>query len=190
MTDPADALRDLADALDGGGSVQPGPGSHRPESPIANHPPTAAEAENQRPEAPPSVSENDPALASASALAELSGAMSAAYDPGLSSQARQRRLAKPDAGMMQFRAAAIPVLITVGLVMSALGVWGILVMAGNTTLPKADEPDAQRYAVLALVGGMVGILLFAGAGFFLFQYLKDKKKLEAYEEAKAAQRRG
>ena len=189
MTDPADALRDLADAMDGGGSDQPEPGSHRPESPIAKHPP-APERASQRPDAPPSVSEGDPAMASASALAELSGAMSSVYDPALSSQARQRRLAKPDVGMMQFRAAAIPVLITVGLVMTALGVWGVLVMAGNTTLPKADDPNAQQYAVLGLVGGLVGVLLIAGAGFFFSQYQKDKKKLEAYEEAKEAQRRG
>ena len=187
MPNPEDALRDLAAASASGDEpielpdAEPA-GTGRPDSPIAGPP--------RRPDAPPAV-ERDASEMSANALAQLSGSESAAYDPAAQSASRRkRRMHKPDVGMMQFRAAAIPVLITVGLVMTVLGVWGVLVMAGNTTLPKANEPDAQKYAVLALVGGMVGILLFAGAGFFLYQYLQDKKKLEAYEETKAAQRRG
>lgn len=206
MTDPSDALRDLANAMGDdpddtdpaqasdvvdAADLQPvppqppaGTGSTRPESPINPNP--------ARPEAPliRATEPADPGLASASALAALSGSTSAAYDPAATSQARHRRLTKPDTGMMQFRSASVPVLITVGLIMIALGVWGLLVKAGNTTLPMADRPDAGNYAILALVGLPLGILLLAGAGFFLYQLSHDKKKLKAYEEAKKAQRRG
>lgn len=211
MTDPADALRDLANAMDDDGSApaEPQPpqapqpaarpaapqlSPHRPESPINPHPP----AGSHRPESPIAgqpqpvpVAEHeldDLSLASASALAQLSGSTSAAYDPGQASTARRQRLSKPDTGMMQFRIAAVPVLVTVGLLMGVLGLWGVLVMAGNTSLPGADRPDADNYALLALVGLPLALCMFGGAGFFLYVASIDRKKLKAYEEAKKAQR--
>lgn len=205
MTDPEDALRDLANALDGDDTPQapapkPDAGSHRPESPIAKHPPPppkpADPPGSQRPESPvasqPVEVEPDPSLESASALAELSGAASAVFnDPGEVSHARRSpRIPKPDVGMMTFRVAAVPVLITVALLMTGLGVWGLMVKSGNTTLPMADRPDANQYATLALVGLALGICLFAGAGFFIYQVMLDRKKLARYEEAKEAARRG
>lgn len=214
MSDPEDALRALADAANGSERpvpatpkpprpAEPSPtASHRPESPIAKHPPPAPKPkpptppQPARPEAPPTASSHDQShaeldelsLASASALAELSGATSAAYDPAATSQARRRRPAKPDTGMMTVRTAAVPVLITVGLMMTALGVWGVLVKAGNTSLPMADRPNAGNYALLALVCLPIGLCLFAGAWFFLYQNKLDKRRLEAYERAQQAER--
>jgi len=187
MTDPEDALRDLAAASASGDEPievepmevepidEPQSTGGRPESPLS-----------KRPEAPPTV-ERDVSEMSANALAHLSGTESAAYDPPARSTSRRRRIAKPDVGMIAFRTAAIPVLITVGLVMIALGVWGIMVKAGNTTLPMADQPNAPQLAIMGLVGLPVGLLLFAGAGFFFYTVGKDKQKLAAYEEAKAAE---
>ncbi|MFN3166609.1 MAG: hypothetical protein ACE37H_06045 [Phycisphaeraceae bacterium] len=225
MTDPADALRDLANAMDDDGSAPAEPEAtpeqaperapkpaapplspHRPESPINPHPP----AGSHRPESPiarephpvpvahaGAATETDSkteieldelSLASASALAQLSGSTSAAYDPGHASTARRQRVPKPDTSMMQFRIAAVPVLVTVGLLMGALGLWGVLVKAGNTSLPGADRPDADNYALLALVGLPLALCMFAGAGFFLYVASIDRKKLKAYEEAKKGQR--
>ena len=186
MTNPEDALRDLAAASASGDEpievepieedlveVEPideSP-SGRPESPLS-----------QRPEAPPTV-EHDVSEMSANALAQLSGTQSAAYDPSTRSTSRRKRIPKPDVGMITFRTAAIPVLITVGLVMIALGVWGIMVKGGNTTLPMADQPNAQQLAMLGLVGLPIGLLLFASAGFFFFTVRKDKEKLARWEAA-------
>lgn len=217
MTDPSDALRDLVNALEGDDSAQTPappppkppaePASHRPESPIAKHPPPTPppapkppEPGSHRPESPVEsvapelvepIDEHDESEASASALAELSGAASAVFsDPGHVSHTRRRqRVPKPDVGMMTFRAAAVPVLSTVALLMTVLGIWGIMVKAGNTTLPMADRPNADQYATLALVGLMLGVLLFAGAGFYLYLYLQDRKKLARWEEAQEAERR-
>lgn len=218
MPDPEDALRALADAA-GGGDSEPQPETapepkpkkpSRPESPVAKEPP--APKKTQRPDAPVSKRPESPiaraddeagkedsvvdlaelsASQSADALAALSGTESAAYDPAEASEARSRRIPKPDVGMMQFRSAAVPVLCTVGLMMLALGVWGVLVKAGNTSMPMADKPDAGQYATIALIVGIpLALCLFAGAGFFLYQLGQDKKKLKAWEAEKKAARRG
>ena len=185
MTDPADALRDLANAHDQGAPPKrpASPSSSRPESPVSPRPESPVSPATPDPSAESSTALDELSLASASALAELSGTDSAPYDPAMSSQARRRRLQKPDVGMMHFRLAAVPVLITVGLLMLALGLWGILVKAGNTTLPKADLPDAGTYATLALVCLPIGLLLIAGAWFFFYQVRIDQRKLKAYEDA-------
>lgn len=193
MTDPSDALRDLANAMDDEAPTPPAkstrpdaPASSRPESPIAQHPPAPT---NTRPEAPPTVSEPDPAMASASALAELSGATDIPYDPGPARRTtRQPNRRKPDTSMMQFRSAAVPVLITVGLIMLALGFWGLLILMGNTSLPLADQPDSKQYAILGIICLPVGLCLLAGAGFFFYQIGLDKKKIAAYEQAIKAQK--
>ena len=83
--------------------------------------------------------------------------------------------------MIGIRTAAIPVLITVALVMLALGVWGIMVKAGNDTLPMADQDNAQQLAIVGLVGLPIGILLFASAGFMFYMVGKDKAKLARWE---------
>ena len=186
MSDPEDALRDLAAASASGDepidleSVEPTDAadalasSSRPDSPIAHKP--------KRPDAPPSI-EPDPAEMSASALAQLSGSESAAYDPGQRSAAtrRKRHLHPPDVGMIAMRTASIPVLITMGLVMFALGVWGILVNAGNDTLPMADQANAQQLAIVGLIGLPIGLLMFAAAGFMFYVVRKDKAKLAKWE---------
>ena len=87
----------------------------------------------------------------------------------------------PDVGMIGIRQASIPVLITMGLVMFALGIWGILVKAGNDTLPMADQPNADQLAILGLIGLPIGILMFAAAGFMFYVVGKDKKKLAKWE---------
>ena len=183
MSDPEDALRDLAAASASSDEpIEPEPmdaddappPSSRPESPIADKP--------KRPDAPPSA-QNDPSEMSASALAQLSGSESAPYDPAERSTARRkRRVQKPDVGMIGMRQASVPVLITIGLVMLALGVWGIMIKAGNTTLPMADRGNAQELAILGLIGLPIGILLFASAGFMLYVVAKDKKKLARWEQ--------
>eukprot|EP00752_Nemacystus_decipiens_P014423 g12832.t1 len=146
MSDPEDALRDLAAASASGDEpieldeIQPAPS--RPESPAT--PP------HKRPDAPPTI-EQDPSEMSANALAQLSGTESVAYDPGESSTARRRRkMHKPDVGMIGIRTAAIPVLITMGLVMLALGVWGIMVKGGNESLPMAEQSNAQQLAIIGM----------------------------------------
>lgn len=186
MTDPEDALRDLAaasasgdepidlDAVDNieDAETDAAP-SGRPESPLANTP--------KRPDAPPTV-ERDVSEMSANALAQLSGTESVAYDPSeRSASRRKKRMQKPDVGMIGIRTASIPVLITMGLVMFALGGWGILVMAGNDTLPMATQGNAQQLAILGLVGLPIGILLFASAGFMFYMVGKDKQKLTKWE---------
>lgn len=216
MQSPADALKNLAAAVEDGETGQ----KNRPETPAAAirsgraespivaepTPKAAAPAPRTPPEpAPPAAhgrraespiltqapdNEPDESLASASALAELSGTTSAAYDPGQASATRRRRVAKPDMGMMQFRAASVPVLITFGLIMGALGLWGVMIKTGSTALPLADRPEAGNYATVALVGLPLALCLVAGAGFFFYQYRQDQKKLAAYEEAKKTQRRG
>ncbi|MBX2853036.1 MAG: hypothetical protein KTR15_14970 [Phycisphaeraceae bacterium] len=189
MTDPEDALRDLAAASASGDKpIEPEPmeptdaadalaSSSKPESPIAQEPKPA-----KRPEAPPTVERDESGL-SANALAQLSGTESAAYDPGMHSNSsrRKRRMQKPDTGMIGVRTASIPVLITMGLIMIALGVWGILVKAGNDTLPMADQGNAQQLAIIGLVGLPIGVLLFASAGFMFYMVGKDKAKLARWE---------
>ncbi|MFK7790666.1 MAG: hypothetical protein AB8C95_14380 [Phycisphaeraceae bacterium] len=182
MSDPEDALRDLAAASSGDAlPIEPEPiappSTGRPASPIAN--------QSKRPDAPPTV-ERDSSEMSANALAQLSGsdAEPVAYDPGMRSTARRKkRMQKPDVGMIGLRQAAIPVLITMGLVMLALGAWGIMVKAGNDTLPMADQDNAQQLAILGLVGLPIGILLFASAAFMFYMVGKDKQKLARWEEA-------
>lgn len=178
MTDPEDALRDLAAASSSNQEPILEPEPTRPESPVSKRPESPSTSDTQ----------TDSAEASASALARLSGSESAPYDPPARSSSRRRKLKKPDVGMMAFRSAAIPVLMTMGLIMIALGVWGLVVKNGNTTLPLADQPNADQLAMIGLVGLPIGILLFAGAGFFFYQLGKDKQKLAAYEEAKQSDR--
>lgn len=178
MSDPEDALRDLAAASASGEEPielpDAEPTAARPESPIAGT--------SKRPDAPPAA-ERDVSEMSANALAQLSGTESVAYDPGArsSSSRRKRHMHPPDVGMIGIRTASIPVLITMGLVMLALGVWGILVKAGNDTLPMADQANAQQLAILGLVGLPIGILLFASAGFMFYVVGKDKQKLARWE---------
>ena len=189
MTDPEDALRDLAAASASGDEpVEPGDiinepvdaadalassSSSRPESPLTETP--------GRPEAPPMV-ERDVSEMSANALAQLSGTESVAYDPAARSRSsRKRKMAKPDVGMIGIRQASIPVLITMGLIMLALGVWGIMVKGGNTTLPMATQGNAQQLAIIGLIGLPIGILMFASAGFMIYVVGKDKRKLERWE---------
>lgn len=188
MNDPEDALRDLAAASASGDepidleSVEPTDAadalasSSRPESPLANKP--------KRPDAPPSI-EPDPSEMSANALAQLSGSDSAAYDPGQRSASaatrRKRHLHPPDVGMIGIRTASIPVLITMGLVMFTLGFWGILVKAGNNTLPMAGQPNAQELAIVGLIGLPTGLLMFAAAGFMFYIVRKDKQKLARWQ---------
>lgn len=186
MSDSEDALRDLAAASASGDqpidldamatdddAEEAAAPSGRPESPIDNKP--------KRPDAPPTV-ERDESEMSASALAQLSGSESVAYDPGARSTSRRKRhMHKPDVGMIGIRTASIPVLITMGLVMFALGVWGIMVKTGNDTLPMADQGNAQQLAILGLVGLPIGILLFASAGFMFYMVGKDKQKLAKWE---------
>ena len=186
MSEPEDALRDLAAASSSGKPpIEPEvmepkdaadalAASSRPESPITSQP--------KRPDAPPSI-EQDASEMSANALAQLSGTESVAYDPGMHSGARHKKRAhKPDVGMIGIRTASIPVLITMGLVMIALGVWGIMIKAGNETLPMADQPNADQLAILGLVGLPIGVLLFASAGFMFYMVGKDKQKLARWEE--------
>ncbi|MEM6258408.1 MAG: hypothetical protein AAGC44_13695 [Planctomycetota bacterium] len=186
MTDPEDALRDLAAASASGDEpIEPEPvkrpeapaGSGRPESPIS-----------KRRDAPPAV-ERDVSEMSANALAQLSGSGSAAYDPAARSASgrRKRRAAKPDTGAIGIKIASIPVLVTMGLAMLALGVWGILIKAGNTTLPLADLANAQQLAILGMVGLPIGLLLLASAGFMFYIVGKEKQKLARWE---AKQREG
>lgn len=188
MSDPEDALRDLAAASASGEEpidleeVEPvdaadalaSSSSSRPESPIADKP--------KRPDAPPTV-DRDESEMSANALAQLSGTESVAYDPGARSSAsrRKRHMHPPDVGMIGIRQASIPVLITMGLVMFTLGIWGILVKAGNDTLPMANQPNADQLAILGLIGLPIGILMFAAAGFMFYVVGKDKKKLAKWE---------
>lgn len=188
MSDSEDALRDLAAASASGDepidleSVEPvdaadalaSSSSSRPDSPIADKP--------GRPDAPPTV-ERDESEMSANALAQLSGAESVAYDPGTrsTSSRRKRHMHPPDVGMIGIRTASIPVLITMGLVMFALGVWGILVKAGNDTLPMADQGNAQQLAIIGLIGLPIGVLMFASAGFMFYVVGKDKQKLAKWE---------
>lgn len=184
MDDPEDALRALADAA-GDDNPQPSqPRSARPESPLSPDKPPAS----NRPESPLSTPDTAPDLdelaeASASAMAALSGSRSAAYDPAAASSSRRRRLTKPDEGMMMLRLGSVPVVGTVGLFMLALGVWGLMVRGGNTTLPMADRPNADQLAIIGLLGFPLGLCLLAGALFFFLQYRKDKRKLDAWEAA-------
>ena len=178
MSDPEEALRDLAAASASGDEpielpdAEPA-GTGRPDSPIAG--PT------KRPDAPPTI-ERDASEMSANALAQLSGSESAAYDPAAQSTSRRkRRMHKPDVGMIGIRQAMIPVLITMGLVMFALGVWGIMIKAGNTSLPMADRANADQLAILGLVGLPIGVLMFAAAGFMFYMVRKDKAKLAKWE---------
>lgn len=186
MSESEDALRDLAAASSSGEPpvepelMQPRDAadalaaSSRPESPLAKEP--------KRPDAPPTV-ERDVSEMSASALAQLSGTENVAYDPGMhSGSRRKKRVHKPDVSMIGMRTASIPVLITMGLVMIALGVWAIMIKAGNETLPMADQPNADQLAILGLVGLPIGVLLFASAGFMFYMVGKDKKKLARWEE--------
>jgi hypothetical protein len=184
MSDPEDALRELAAASASGDEpIDPdelpaddeAASGGRPDSPLAASKP-------KRPDAPPTV-ERDESEQSASALAELSGSASAGYDPSMrsTSNRRKRRIQKPDVGMIGLRQASIPVLITMGLVMLSLGAWGIMVKAGNDTLPMADQDNAQQLAILGLVGLPIGVLLFASAGFMFYMVGKDKQKLARWE---------
>ncbi|MGB1125382.1 MAG: hypothetical protein ACPG4Q_09260 [Phycisphaeraceae bacterium] len=185
MSDPEDALRDLAAASASGDEpVELEPveskdaadalaASGRPKSPIAKAPEPAEE---------PPAAERDVSEMSANALAQLSGTESVAYDPATRSSSRHKRIAqKPDVGMIGIRTASIPVLITMGLVMFALGIWGIMVKAGNESLPMADRANADQLAILGLIGLPIGILMFASAGFMFYVVGKDKRKLERWE---------
>ena len=179
MSDPEDALRDLAAASASGDEPIELPDAEpvdtgRPDSPIAG--PT------KRPDAPTAV-ERDAAEMSANALAQLSGTESAAYDPAArsTSSRRKRRVQKPDVGMIGIRTAMIPVMATVGLVMFALAIWGIMIKAGNETLPMADRANADQLAVLGLVGLPIGVLMFAAAAFMFYMVRKDKAKLARWE---------
>jgi hypothetical protein len=190
MSDPEDALRDLAAASASGDepidlqetefkdAADALASSGRPESPIASKP--------KRPDAPPTVEPDDSEM-SANALAQLSGSESISYDPAERSTARRKhRVHKPDVGMIGIRTASIPVLITMGLVMLALGVWGIMIKSGNTTLPMAEQANAQELAILGLIGLPIGILMFASAGFMFYVVSKDKKKLARWEALQEA----
>ena len=183
MSDPEDALRDLAAASASGDEpielpdAEPEPTSKRPASPLSD-----PSQPSKRPAAPPTV-ERDASEMSANALAALSGTESAPYDPGERSTARRKhKVRKPDVGAIGIRTAAIPVLITMGLIMVALGVWGILVKAGNESLPLAGQPNAPQLAIVGMAVALpVGLLLFACAGFLFYIVGKDKQKLARWE---------
>ena len=64
------------------------------------------------------------------------------------------------------RATAVPILITVGLLLLVPAVWGVLVLL-DYPVPLADRPDALGVARAAAWAGfpLAGVLLLAAAGF-------------------------
>ena len=71
-----------------------------------------------------------------------------------------------------FQATAVPVLMTVGLILVGLGVWGTAVLSGAEVV-LSDRPRADTMALgMILAGYPLGGALLAGAAFFLYQLRK------------------
>lgn len=88
-------------------------------------------------------------------------------DPKTETPARSR--ARTPAGRDAnhgLKAAAVPVLITVGLLLLIPGVWSLLILTGTWESPRED---AKTMAVAMLATWPIALSMFAGAGFFWWQ---------------------
>ena len=90
------------------------------------------------------------------------GAASAAPTPRRPAQ--PARPAKPSA----VKTAAVPLLVTVGILLFLPGTWSIMQIAG-IHVPGSEREDARTMAYFMLLCWPVSISLLAGAGFFLWQ---------------------
>ena len=94
--------------------------------------------------------------------------------PSAAGRGRSRPSQKQRADL-QFKSFAVPVLITVGGLLMLIGIWGTAVSQG-ADIWLSDRPRAGQVATAAqLAGYPLGIALFAGAGFFIFQLQQSKK---------------
>jgi hypothetical protein len=76
------------------------------------------------------------------------------------------------------KAVAIPVLITVGLLLLIPGIWSVLLLAG-VEVWNSRAPGAQRMAVVMLIASWpMSICLLGGAALFFHQLRSEQKKRE------------
>lgn len=64
------------------------------------------------------------------------------------------------------KAAAVPILITVGVLLMIPGIWSLLILTGVWESPRED---AKTMAVAMLATWPIAASIFAGAGFFWWQ---------------------
>ena len=105
--------------------------------------------------------------------------MAEAYDSGeidgSASVARPRRPVRTAASANQpLKAAAVPVLFTVGALLLVPAVWAVLLL-GGANVWHAQRPDAQRMAVVMLACWPIALSLFGAGVFFGLQVRREKK---------------
>ncbi len=88
------------------------------------------------------------------------------------SQSRPRRSPTPQNNHDQLKLMAVPILITIGLLLFIPFTWAIMLLAGIIT---NERDGAQGMAMLMLVTGPLAFILIAGAAFFLWQVKRHKK---------------
>lgn len=78
--------------------------------------------------------------------------------------------------ILSLQAATVPVLITVGILLILLGVWGTLVLCGSDVV-LSDREDAQGMAwAMVLIGYPLGLCLVAGAGYFVYDLRRRRRR--------------
>lgn len=71
-------------------------------------------------------------------------------------------------------AAAVPVLITVGMLLILLGAWGTAVLR-ESEIMLSDRPDAPTMArAMVLIGYPLGVCLLASAGYFIHRLRRSR----------------
>jgi hypothetical protein len=118
---------------------------------------------------------------------EATSAARAAARPGAASRT-YRPSGPPSPGL---KAVAVPVLLTVGVLLLIPGVWAILLLCGADVW-KSDDSSAKSVALIMLLCWPIAACLLAAAAVYLYQIQRaqreyqDRRRREQMQEEEAA----
>lgn len=174
MTEKKDQIQQAADALEALRNAQPAPDQSGPALSQGDEPQAQA-----KPETRSLVKEIGQAPA-ADASPRIFIKKLGRIKPRKSRAARKPKAPPPPLTpleriqrnrQIERRRTAIPLLLTMGLAMIAIGAWSIGVLGTDTDLlhPHASmTPNATYFAKLALLAWPIAVVLLAGAGLFMY----------------------
>jgi len=161
--DLSDALRNMAD-----GEHDPEPAEHRPEDTedtVDEHDATAVDQADADPAPEEAMLEDEAGDFIASAPAAQS----------TTNAARRTTPRRSRKGDDQFKAAAVPVLFTVGGLLILIGIWALLLLL-DVAVPMHQRSGSQQMAIAMLVCWPVGLALIAGGVIFHKQIQQARKQ--------------
>lgn len=92
------------------------------------------------------------------------------------SRAAKLKREQARATAMQFRKTAIPLLLIMGVVLLGMGGYMVHLVGGADEIDKAENALLKHGNLFAGIAFVLGVCLIAGAGFFQYEVLAEKRK--------------